>query len=249
MIKRHSLDRLRVMEFFNANSRIDALLSKEDLASLRLEEAYKKQYHPAFAAFDRATMPAHKTGLTQPLLEADSRRDEATVALNAYIRAMLLSPDSSKREAANKISLILERFGKNIQRLGLKEQTGVTTNFLQELAAAEAKKDLNAIGAQPWVEQIEAANKEVEAIMADRTAMEAVVETGKARTTRAELQKALTAMCERINALALIDGKEHYQNLIDNINRIVDEAIGTQKQRSSAKKNDETKGSNANKIN
>ncbi len=236
MIKRTSLERLRTMEFFHINSRIDTLLQKEDLTALRLEEAYEKHYQPAFAAFDEATKPARKTGLTQPLLEADSRRDEATVALNAYLRAMTLSPDSDKREAAKRISLIVEKYGKGIQSLGLKEQTAVTTNLLQELNAATTKNDVEAIAAAPWVELIATANKEVETIMADRTAMEAVVETGKTRTTRDELQRALSALCERINALALIDGEAPYKNLIDNINQIVDEAIGTQKQRSSAKK-------------
>lgn len=231
MIKTSNLKGLRAMEVFEVTKRIDKRLRACDLPGLKLEKSYTTGYKPAFEAFDAALVPARKTGLTHPLLEADEQRDKATVGFNAYLRAMDLSPEAEKAEAARRIRLITEKYGSGLQNLSLREQTAATVNLLQELSGKEAKADLNSIGAQAWLEPLRQANAEVERLMEQRSEQMAVVETGRTRATRQALQEALTEICERINALALIEGEEKYRELMENINQIVAEARNIVKQR------------------
>lgn len=242
MIKSTSLKNIRVMEFFTLASNVKDYLAAEDLNALRIDAIVNNEYIPAFNAFDEALKPLRKTGLTDALLEADTRRDAAMVGLGAHVRAFIDFLDTAKAEAAARLKTIIDKYGKSPQRLSLTEQTGVVINLLQDLAQPQAQTDLALIGAETWAVKMETDNNEFQNIFKERIGLEATFEAGKTRATRDAVQDVFSRLCERINALALIDGVEPYQRIIDNINREVARArqIARQRSKTATQKNDET---------
>ena len=56
MIKKYSLDKARVMEFYQAMSNVKTFLAKENLQTLQLEKV-AKTFNEKFTAFDEALTP------------------------------------------------------------------------------------------------------------------------------------------------------------------------------------------------
>ena len=149
MIERTDLNNLRVMDFFQTLTNIAAHLNNEDLAVLKLENAVNNIFTPALTAMDEALKPFRKTGLTDPLLTHDAERDAAIVGLSAHVRAFLAYPQTDKAQAAARLKLIIDKYGRSPQNLPQREQTGAMANLLQDLDTNQGRADLTAIIATP----------------------------------------------------------------------------------------------------
>lgn len=235
MIQGTSLDAVRTMEFFTLTSNINNYLTAEDLPALKLDEMHTTVYLPAFKSFDEALQPYRKTGHTQTLLNLDAERDAALVGVGKIARAFADFPEPGKAEAAALLLKILGKYGKSPQTLGLTQETGVVINLLQDLDEPAAKTAADTIGATPWVELLRDTNNRFENTFRQRTQEESALETGRTKAARKVMQEALTQTCHLINALALVNGKEPYARLIDNIDLEIGRAKQIARQRSSAK--------------
>ncbi len=235
MIQGTSLDTLRSMEFFSVVTNIDSYLIEEDLHALKLDTVHTTVYRPALEAFDKTLQPFRKTGHTQTLLELDDERDAALLGIRKIARAFADFPETQTAEAATRLLRIFEKYGKAPQSLSLTQQTGVVVNLLQDLEEPAAKTDLQTIGATGWAERLKEANSRFETIYRQRTREEAAVETGQTAVMRKAMQEALTQTCNLINALALVNGSQPYEQLIDNINREITRAKQIVRMRSGMK--------------
>ena len=229
MIERTDLNNLRVMDFFQTLTNIAAHLNNEDLAVLKLENAVNNIFTPALTAMDEALKPFRKTGLTDPLLTHDAERDAAIVGLSAHVRAFLAYPQTDKAQAAARLKLIIDKYGRSPQNLPQREQTGAMANLLQDLDTNQGRADLTAIIATPWAVALQTANTAFENLYNERTRANAAIETGKTRAARAALQEAFALMARTINALMLLEGEEPYRILADNINTEVRQALATRR--------------------
>lgn len=63
MIKKFSLDKSRVMEFFQAMTNVKNFLAKENLQTLQLEKA-AQIFNEKLSAYDEALAPVKKSDLT-----------------------------------------------------------------------------------------------------------------------------------------------------------------------------------------
>lgn len=229
MILRTDLKSLRIMDFFQTQSNIAAHLNGEDLAALKLENTVNNTFLPALEALDEALKPFRKTGLTDPLLTHDGERDAAIVGLTAHVRLFTGYPQADKAQAAARIKLTLDKYGKKPQSLPQREQTGAMTNLLQDLETPEKVADLERIMATPWVAWLKTANTAFETLYNERTRASATVETGKTRAARLALQEAFVLLARTIDALALLEGEQPYKTLADNINHEVRQALASKR--------------------
>ncbi|MDO4228212.1 MAG: DUF6261 family protein [Capnocytophaga sp.] len=232
MIKASYLKDIRLMEFFALMTNTKDYALSEDLETLKLKDFFENDFMVKYNAFDAVLVGVRKSGYTEKINELKTKRDGVIVGLNAHIRAYENFPDAASSEAAKRIKNIVEGFGKNIQSLGLSEKTGIIINLLSELDATEVKKDIQKIGATRWIDELRTLNNEFQKVFKDRISYEASVETGKVQEARNDMQKSFTELCKRINALALLENKDDYQKLSDNINREVDRAKQIAKGRS-----------------
>ena len=72
MIKKFSLDKSRVMEFFQAMTNVKNFLAKENLQTLQLEKA-AQIFNEKLSAYDEALVPVRKSDLTQKIQELDTQ--------------------------------------------------------------------------------------------------------------------------------------------------------------------------------
>lgn len=141
MIKKFSLDKSRVMEFFQAMTNVKNFLAKENLQTLQLEKA-AKIFNEKLSAYDEALAPVKKSDLTQKIQELDTQRDNLLSGFSAHLKAFQHFPEEASREAAKRLLTLLEKFGKNIQDRPLQEETAIITNLLQDIAQPQSAQDL-----------------------------------------------------------------------------------------------------------
>lgn len=217
MIKKFNLSRVRLMEFFQTMTNIKSFVDKENAKELGIETA-KSVFDTKLTALDEALKPLAKSELTQKLHQLDRERDDALVGFLGHCRAFAHFPEEAKSQAAQKLLLNAEKYGKNIQNKPLKEETAIITNLLQDLSTSELQQAVSIIGAEKWIENLRTANEAFAKIHNDRTQEQSLIETGKTKEARQELQEAFKVLVQTINALAVINGKEKYQNVINLIN-------------------------------
>ena len=220
MIKKFSLDKSRVMEFFQAMTNVKNFLAKENLQTLQLEKT-AQIFNEKLSAYDEALAPVKKSDLTQKIQELDTQRDNLLSGFSAHLKAFQHFPEEASREAAKRLLTLLEKFGKNIQDRPLQEETAIITNLLQDIAQPQPAQDLQKIGAAPWIDALEVANTTLEQHHNSRTEQQSTIEAGRTKAARQELAEAFRNLVQTINALALINGKEPYTNLANAINQVV----------------------------
>ena len=226
MIKKYSLDKARVMEFYQAMSNVKTFLAKENLQTLQLEKV-AKTFNEKFTAFDEALTPVRKSDLTQKIQELDTQRDNLLSGFSAHLKAFQHFSEPAGKEAAQRLLLSVEKFGKGIQEKPIQEETAIITNLLQDMAQASAQQDLKTIGAKPWTDALKNANTALEQHHNSRTEQQSTIEVGKTKTTRQEIAEAFRVLVQTINALALLNGKDAYTNLANAISQVVKNANQT----------------------
>jgi hypothetical protein len=99
-----------------------------------------------------------KSVLTRQLEELDKLRDEVLRGFTLAVEALLHIPVAAKREAAEKIMLILAHYG-NIAKKSYDEQSALFYDLVRELELAANKALVTAAGLSEWVEQLKSANQ------------------------------------------------------------------------------------------
>lgn len=240
-IPKRNTDKLRMMDFYQIQVNILAHLNKENLDELNLKTLVEEEYAPAIMVLDNALKPARKTGLTEGLLQLDEDRDALLIGFVAYINAFLSYPQEAKAKAAYRLKATLEKYGKSPYRLPQREETAMVNNFLQDLENEDAQNDIKEIYAEPWIKGLKTANTEFEKVYNDRTRIDASVEVGKSKEARNALNEVFQKLINHIEALALLNGKDAYKNLVANINQEIQQAMVAIKQRAAKKEGDEIK--------
>ncbi|CEN39495.1 MULTISPECIES: DUF6261 family protein [Capnocytophaga] len=217
MISKHNLSRVRLMEFAQVMANVKNFLEKEDLANLELT-AIKTDFDRDFNAFEASLKPVRKSEYTQRITELDNQRDILLMGYIGHCKLFVNFPVKEKAEAAKKLVLINEKYGKSPQKQSFREETAIIRNLLDDLAATQVKAMVTLIGAEQWIEQLAQVNEAFASIHTDRTQEQGAVEVGKTQTTRAQMQTTFTKLITLINGLTIVKGIQAYQNLVNSIN-------------------------------
>lgn len=248
MISKFNLHRVRLMEFVQVMKNIKGFLEKEDLHNMGLSQV-KSDFDLKYTALEEAIKPLLKNENTEKIQELDAKRDALWVGFLAYIRGWLAFPEEDKAQAANKLLLIAENYGKNIQQKPFQEETAIINSVLQDLAKPENSPLITLIGAEIWVQGLSQANQAFEQLHNDRTEEQGTLLVGKTREARKEMNEVYTKLIKTLNAFAYINGEALYQNLANTLNEEIGEAIAQAERRKTiATKNIEKKPNNSGDI-
>ncbi|GIZ14992.1 DUF6261 family protein [Capnocytophaga catalasegens] len=218
MIKKYDLRKVRLMEFAQVMANIKSFLEKENLADLELE-TLKAEFDKSFNAFEESLKPLRKSEHTEKLIELDNKRDILLVGYISHCKVFTNFPVKEKAEAAKKLVLINEKYGKSPQKQSFREETAIIRNLLDDLAPSEIKAMVTLIGAQKWIEHLAEANEAFATLHTDRTQEQGAVEVGKTKVTRSEMQATFSKLVTLINGLVVVKGVSAYQNLVNSINQ------------------------------
>lgn len=229
MIKKVSLERLRLMAFTQVMKNVQSFLNKEnDLAGLGLAEI-KTEFDTAFSALENALHIAKKNEQTETILELDKQRDILLTSFIAHCRLFQNHPDNEKKEAAKRSVIKIEAYGKDAHRRAYRDETAIIRNLITDFEKSDADKDITLIGAKEWLTLLKPINEKFDTLHSNRTLEQSEKEVGKTKEAREEMQRKFDRLCKAIEAMAFVKGEEQYLLLAGAINEEVKKALEERK--------------------
>lgn len=223
MIKKTNLQRLTQLEFFQVMSNIQIYLGKEDLETLGLARI-KTEFDTKLKAYDDALKVYRKHKNSEQITELDKQRDTLIRGFQKHISAFYDFPNAEKQAAAKKLDFEMGKYGKNIAKMPLQEETATITQLLQEFSQGDLSQAVTLIGAKEWLDKLGEINSQFVGLHTERTEEVGTIELGQTKKTRQELQEIFTKLAKNIEALAIINGEEPYRNLVNSINEEIKKA-------------------------
>ncbi|WP_232780456.1 DUF6261 family protein [Capnocytophaga cynodegmi] len=217
MITKYNLSRIRLMEFAQVMANVKSFLEKENLEALGLAQM-KQTFDEKFIALEESLKPLRKSEYTQKIKALDDQRDTLLTGFIGHCKVFINFPEKEKAEAAQKLVLVNQKYGKAPQRQSHREETAIIRNLLNDLEVAELKKAVEDIGAEKWIEHLAKINETFAIVHSDRTQEQGAIEVGKTKITRSEMQEVFSKLVTLINGLVIVKGATEYQTLINSIN-------------------------------
>lgn len=222
MIRNFNLGRIPQMAFLAHMTNVKNHLAKEDATSLGLE-AVQSEFITALEEFEEALKPLQKSMLTEKIEEADNQRDKILVNFTQHCRTFVFFPEAEKSNSAKELLAEIDKFGKAPQDKPRAEQTAIINSLLKDLDTPTHKQNLSNIWATEWVKYLAQTNTEFEKLYNERTYETSGNEPGLSKKLRIKTYDSFKKLVQYINALATINGIEKYKNLIDNINKEIEQ--------------------------
>ncbi|MDO4881310.1 MAG: DUF6261 family protein [Capnocytophaga sp.] len=223
-IKKYQLKDIRLMEFFQVMLDIKSFLEKEDLPSLGLSDI-KVVFDNALRKFDEAIKPIQKSPYTQKLQEVNSERSQLLFGITKYCEAYSKFPKKDVAEASKKILLNIKKYGRQFSKKSLQEKTGIINSLISDFKNEELSKAVQKIKAEEWISYLEEQNTIFSNIYNERTEEKGSMEIGKTQEARKEMNDAYTKLIKNINAQVTINGRQKYINLINTMNKVIQQAL------------------------
>lgn len=200
-IIRFNLHNLRNNEFFQYMTRVRELVDAATPAALKIEAVYA-EFTAAYGRLDEAFMKINKSILTARINEADHSRDTVFRGLADMVNAALRHFDPQAREAAEKLAIVFHTYG-NVNELSHDEETSALYNLISELRG-NCQPEIDDFGLEPWINELERLNKNVETIMMDRFDETASQTSLVMRECRLATGEVYHRLADRIDALAIL---------------------------------------------
>lgn len=217
MITKSNLKNIRIMAFVQVMNNVKSFLSNDNLETLNLT-ALVAAFNAQLSALEEAIKPLRKNENTAKIKQLDDKRDALLMGFIKHCRLFQTFPEEAPSKAAKKLVIVIEKYGRNPQKQGLREETAIIRNLLADLELTDLAQAVTTIGAGKWLEHLKATNAELEKLHTERTEEQSAIEVGKTKAEREKMQEAFDQLVIAINGLSLIKGKEKYQNLINAIN-------------------------------
>lgn len=234
MISRSNLKVLRIMDFFQVMNLVKDYLSTEDKEALKLEKPVKA-FEEAFSALDEALKQSKTILATKELAKADELRSKTLTSLIQMLRALSHSPQQEQAKKAEKLLAEVEKYGKNLANLPLREESAVIINLLQDFEEAENKQAIQSLHLTEWITLLSQQNTAFDELYKERSETQSIIQVGKTKESRMALQQAFNILVKTINANAFLNGEEPYQTLAGKINQEVNRSLSEAKARQTKK--------------
>ncbi|MDO4880156.1 MAG: DUF6261 family protein [Capnocytophaga sp.] len=220
MIQRSNLKIIRLMEFSQVMANVKTFLEKEDLNDLGLVDL-KSEFDIKFKNLEEAVKPLRKSEHTHKIKELDSKRDAYLMGFIGHCKLFINFPEKEKAEAAKKLAIVNENYGKNPQKKALREKTSIIRNLITDVTSSEFFNSVKLIGAEKWIEFLGQTNESLASLHTDRTQEQGAIKVGKSKEARTEMQDIFSKLVTAINGLSLVKEREKYLPLINSISEEV----------------------------
>ena len=155
--------------------------------------------------YDEAYAQARKWSQTAEINELDAARDSALSAFLNALKAMVASPNTTKKAAAKKLQFIRDKYQLSTSDEYMKETTAIRQMVQEVEATADAMTALTTTGLDDWFTDLKEKNEAFLAKMNERTAAQAGQEKGIVRDRRNQVELAYKNVVKLINAMAICE--------------------------------------------
>lgn len=218
-IQNVKLTNLRNEEHFQFQSEFNDLVVQYTPEMLGIEAAYLT-YLPLYSNEAEALNVIRKSAVTNEIGDADNKRDNTYRGFCDTIKGATRHFVPKKKEAADRIQIVLDRFG-NINTKTYDEETAAINSLTDNLANDYAA-DLVLLKVADWVAELNANNEAFEALMDERYSDDAGKTQLKMKDVRKEVDEAYRAITTRIDALAIVNGAETYAPFVNELNQRIE---------------------------
>ncbi|TAJ13602.1 hypothetical protein DMA11_08570 [Marinilabiliaceae bacterium JC017] len=190
-------------------------------------------------AFERETSSPY----TERKANKDNKRDNAFIAFRTYIEACSYHDFENWIEYAEDILAVIQKHGWTAYKLGYKKETAALTNLVSEIRNKH-EVALNALSADIWLDELEAANEAFEAVKKEsvtNTTTEATISE-----TRPELEQAMRSLFTMTDLLYQANPTDGLKKLITDLNELISQTMATAKAAATRRRNQETEAAKNN---
>ena len=178
-------------------------------------------FEQAVNNYDEKLELSRKNSFTEKQKIADQEFDEVYTHAFEYARVMPYFPVPAGAEAGAKILAIFEKYGK-ITVLGFTEEYAKGHNLLQDIEAL-GEAALTAANFTPWFETLTLKHAQFTVLRESKQAEDTATITGAAKEARKAAEEAYRTFIQKINAMCVVMGEEHYGAFIDQVNTYLEE--------------------------
>ena len=222
MLKTIYFRMLWVNEFIQFLKIVISICKKNDPVALNIDtrlESLEENFNNLESVFKKE----QGSDLTEEIAALDERRDTALISLGLLVKGYANYFEIKISKAAEKIISILNRYGNRIYKLNYNAETSTLRNLVYDLESdPEMNGAVNILGLQPLIDELKTANTLFEEKYVTRLRELAKTPDESAIELRKTAMTAYRDLVNLIEAYVEISGPERYQNLIDELNKLID---------------------------
>jgi hypothetical protein len=158
-----------------------------------------------------------RSGRTPEIDARDHERDSLVHGFTDNVKSNLRHFDPGKRQAAEKLMIILDRYG-NIAQKSLEEETAAIEDLHRELMKQENYLHVAALGLGEWLGNLVQVSRNLEELIRARDREIAQRPTVSMHDIRPKTDGALCDLFDMVNALARVNGESAYATFIAEMN-------------------------------
>jgi hypothetical protein len=224
-IKKHKMNSLQNLEFYQFVKDVINVLKSHELESLKIAEDFEKLNH-SFDLFDQCLKKENAFVSPEGMQKADEDRDFFMRKLYAVVSVFYDYPNADKSDAAKALAKVLELYGgSEIAFLPQNKESAAITNLLQDLNVEPSKKNLVTLGLTDVKEMLENANNLFVDFKQNKSNTQALTLRGETKQARQRVVQVWVYICEKINALMVLEPNEKYVDIIVKVNNYIDKYL------------------------
>jgi hypothetical protein len=184
----------------------------------------RKQYDAYKPALDEEVSLldiVQKSGYTGEIEEQDIRRDTVFRGFADAAKSAGNHFDLDKRNAAERILIVLESYG-NIASRPLDQETAAIDAMYREFSGGDYPPLIAQLGLNDWLAQLNLENQRFKELMLARYTEAAKRPTSSMRAARTKVDKAFQDIVATLEALVTINGIEAYEPFIKELNTVLE---------------------------
>jgi hypothetical protein len=220
IITRFRYEHLRNETHVEFHTNVNALFVKYTPEALGIETLYppyKTLFDEEVAALD----VIRRSELTAEIRAKDHERDRIYRGLAGSVKACRDHFDPAKRQAAEKLEVILEHYG-NIARKRLDEKTAAIEDLHREWTKQENFLQVTTLGLGDWLAQLAQVNRDLEQLLMGRYEEAAKRPQIPMRSVRKELDKVFRTLLDLFEISVRVNKEETNKEFIAELNAVME---------------------------
>ena len=200
----HSMDQTTSLSFF---TQMVNLLQPQPTLTQAMGTVWTA-FRDARDGFDDAFAQVRKWSQTSELKGLDDDRDAALSGFSAMLKAMLRSPNAEKRQAAERVQFVRQKYTLDPSAEYMKETTAIQQMVQEMEDDVQTDQALTTSGLKEWLQDLKAKNEAFLQKMNERTAEQAGQQKGLLKERRALCEAAYRGVVKLVNAMSICEVPE-----------------------------------------
>ena len=220
-IKNLHFFKLRNNEYFQFHTEFKALVEETGAMELKVESLFVSNYVPSYVRVDDTMKKIKKNSFTEQRHKKDVTRDGTFRVNNSIVNLAQSSLDPEVIDAARRLKIVFDTYG-NVAKLPLNEETSAIYNLVSDIRS-KCAADAALIGLTPWIDKLDAENRDYEALVKSGYEETAALQTEyNVKQARRLADDDYYKIIRRISAHIEIEGASRYANFVTRLNLQID---------------------------